>query len=98
GSFPVDSSGTLPDGKTFSSPAEMRTILTSQLPQFSHTLIEKMMTYALGRGLKTYDGRTVDNINRKLAADGYRFQTLVQQIVMSLPFQSRRGEEVAQTK
>ena len=95
GNFDVDSSGTLPSGKTFSSPAEMRAILMSQLPEFSHTLIEKMMTYALGRGLKTYDAGTVDNINRKLAADEYRFQTLIQQIVESLPFQSRRGEEVA---
>jgi hypothetical protein len=95
GNFDVDSSGTLPNGKTFSSPAEMRAILMSQLPEFSHTLIEKMMTYALGRGLNTYDARTVDNINRKLAADEYRFQTLIQQIVESLPFQSRRGEEVA---
>ncbi len=97
GNFPVDSTGTLPDGRKFASPREMRTILTSQLPQFSRTLIEKMMTYALGRGLQAYDRRTVDNINRTLAADGYRFQTLVQQIAESLPFQSRRGEEVAQT-
>jgi len=93
GNFDVDSSGTLPSGKMFSTPAEMRAILMSQLPEFSHTLIEKMMTYALGRGLKTFDAGTVDNINQKLAADGYRFQTLVQQIVESLPFQSRRGEE-----
>jgi hypothetical protein len=97
GNFPVDSSGTLPDGRTFSSPAEMRAILTTQLPQFSRALTEKMLTYALGRGLRTYDSRTVDNINRTLAADGYRFQTLVQQIVESLPFQSRRGEEVTET-
>jgi mono/diheme cytochrome c family protein len=96
GKFPVDSSGTLPDGKIFGSPAEMRAILTSQLPQFSRTLIEKMLTYSLGRGLKTYDGRTVDNMNRELAASGYRFQTLIQQIVQSVPFQSRRGEEVAE--
>jgi adhesin HecA-like repeat protein len=98
GNFPVDSSGTLPDGQKFASPKEMRTILTSQLPQFSHTLIEKMMTYALGRGLKSYDQRTVEDIHKKLAADGYRFQTLIQQIVESLPFQSRRGEEVAEAR
>ena len=96
GNFAVDSSGTLPDGRTFSTPAEMRTILASQLPQFSRTLIEKMMTYALGRGLKAYDRRTVDNIHQTLATEGYRFQTLIQQIVESLPFQSRRGEEVTE--
>jgi hypothetical protein len=95
GKFAVDSSGTLPDGKTFSTPAEMRALLTSQLSQFSRTLIEKMMTYALGRGLKTYDRTTVDNINRTLGADGYRFQTLIQVIVESPAFQLRRGEDVA---
>jgi cytochrome c553 len=93
GSFEVDASGTLPNGKTFSGPAEMRTILSSQLPQFSRALTEKMMTYALGRGLRPYDARTVDAINRTLGAEGYRFQTMIQQIVDSLPFQSRRGEE-----
>jgi hypothetical protein len=98
GNFSVDASGTLPDGKTFSSPKEMRAILTSQLPQFSRTLIEKMMTYALGRGLKNYDRLTVDSIQRTLSADGYRFQTLIEQIVASLPFQSRRGEEVAEIR
>jgi mono/diheme cytochrome c family protein len=94
GNFPVDASGTLPNGKTFSSPAEMRAILTSQLPQFSRTLTEKMLTYALGRGLKSYDGRTVDSINQELERNGYRFQSLVHQIVNSLPFQSRRGERI----
>jgi hypothetical protein len=93
GNFPVDSSGTLPGGKTFSSPAEMRALLTTQTPQFSRTVIEKMMTYALGRGLKPFDRTTVDNISRTLGADGYRFQTLIQLIVDSLPFQSRRGDE-----
>jgi hypothetical protein len=93
GNFPVDSSGTLPGGKTFSSPAEMRALLTAQMPQFSRTVIEKMLTYALGRGLKPFDRTTVDNISRSLGADGYRFQTLIQLIVDSLPFQSRRGDE-----
>jgi hypothetical protein len=68
------------------------------LPQFSGTLIGKMMTYAMGRGLQAYDRRTVDNINQALAGDGYRFQTLIQQIVESLPFQSRRGEGVTEAR
>jgi hypothetical protein len=53
-----------------------------------------MLTYALRRGLKPYDRRTVDGIQRAVAADGYRFRTLVHQIVKSLPFQARRGEDV----
>jgi hypothetical protein len=95
GNFPVDSSGALPDGRTFQGPAELRAVLAAQAPRFSRALTEKMLTYALGRGLRTYDARTVDTINRALVADGYRFQTLVRLIVESLPFQARRGEEVS---
>jgi len=92
GKFPVDSSGTLPSGKSFSSPAELRVLLKEELPDFARCLTEKMLTYSLGRGLEHYDRKTVDEINRKLAASGYRFQKLIQEIVQSLPFQSRRGE------
>ncbi len=94
GNFAVDSSGTLPNGKTFSTPAEMRAVLTSQLPEFSRALIERMLTYALGRGLKPYDDRTIDSINASVAAQGYPFQSMIYEIARSLPFQSRRGEEV----
>jgi hypothetical protein len=94
GDFSIDASGTLPDGRSFSNPAEMRAILLSQLPQFSRTMTEKMLTYALGRGLKPYDRRTVDEIQKTLAAQDYNFQSLILQIVESLPFQARRGEEV----
>jgi hypothetical protein len=92
GTFAVDASGTLPDGQRFSTPGEMRALLVSQLPQFSRTLSERMLTYALGRGLQPYDRRAIEGIHRAVAADGYRFRTVVHQIVRSLPFQSRRGE------
>jgi hypothetical protein len=72
----------------------MRSVLLGDLPQFARCLTEKMMTYALGRGLQPYDSRALDQISRALAADGYRFQTLIHEIVRSLPFQSRRGEAV----
>ena len=93
GKFPVDASGVMPNGKTFNSPAEMRGVFQSLLPQFSRCMVEKMLTYSLGRGLGTYDRRTVDEIDRRLAASGYGFQTLIYEIVRSLPFQSRRGEQ-----
>ena len=92
GKFPVDSSGTLPNGKTFNGPAEMRVLLKADLPDFTRCIIDKMLTYSLGRGLELYDRRTVEGISRKLAESGSRFQTLVFEIVRSLPFQSRRGE------
>ncbi|HVN03595.1 MAG TPA: DUF1592 domain-containing protein [Bryobacteraceae bacterium] len=92
GKFPVDASGTLPNGKTFQTPDQMRALLVAALPQFSHCLTEKMLTYALGRGLKPYDNRTVDGINRDMAASGYRFQSLIYEIVHSEPFQMGRGD------
>jgi hypothetical protein len=99
GKFPIDVSGTFPNGKSFTSPAEMRALLMDETPEFARCVTEKMLTYALGRGLERYDNRTVNEISRNLAAGGYRFQTLIHEIVRSLPFQSRRGEAVkAETK
>jgi hypothetical protein len=94
GDFPVDSSGVLPGGKKFSSPAEMRQILSERMPEFSRTLTEKMLIYALGRGLQRYDRPTVRDITTRLADSGYGLQTLVHEVVRSLPFHSRRGEQV----
>jgi hypothetical protein len=94
GKFTIDSSGTMPNGKSFTNPAEMRTLLRSDLDDFTRCLTEKMLTYSLGRGLERYDRKTVDSITKKLAASDHRFQTLVYEIVRSLPFQQRRGETI----
>jgi hypothetical protein len=92
GKFPIDVGGTMPNGKSFQTAAQMRAILMASMPQVSRCLIEKIMTYALGRGMQTYDNRTIDQINKTVAADDYHFQTLIFEVVRSLPFQSRRGE------
>jgi Protein of unknown function (DUF1585) len=68
------------------------------MPEVARCLTEKLMTYALGRGIEPYDKRALEQIEKNLAADGYRFQTLIHEIVTSLPFQSRRGESAAQPK
>jgi hypothetical protein len=70
----------------------MRTILTERLDEFSRTLTEKMLIYALGRGLERYDRPTVRRITTNVEASGYGLQTLVREVVNSLPFQSRRAE------
>jgi hypothetical protein len=70
----------------------MKVLLKEELPDFARCIIEKMLTYSLGRGLERYDRKTIDDIGRKLSASGYKFQTLIDGIVTSLPFQSRRGE------
>jgi mono/diheme cytochrome c family protein len=95
GNFPVDSTGALPSGKAFATPAEMRNVLTTGLPEFSQCLTQKMLTYALERGLEPYDRRTEADIQRQLAASNYSFQTLIYGIVHSLPFQQSRGEAPA---
>ena len=92
GKFPVDASGMLPNGQAFTSAGEMRALLAAQLPQFSRALTEKMFVYALRRGLHASDRASVNGVTKALAADGYRFRTLVHEIVNSLPFRYRRGE------
>jgi len=96
GNFPVDSSGVLPNGKTFTTPAQMREVLSSQMPEFSRALIERMLTYALGRGVKGFDEPVLTKIQAVVAADGYRFQPIIREIVKSLPFTARRGEATLQ--
>jgi mono/diheme cytochrome c family protein len=92
GKYPIDASGKLPDGRTFGGPAEMKTILKGDRDAFALAITEKLLTYALGRGLERYDRRTVKAIAESLAARGYRFSALVDAIVTSPAFQMRRGE------
>jgi mono/diheme cytochrome c family protein len=97
GNFPIDSSGVLPSGRSFSNPAEMREILIELLPDFSRSLTEKLLIYSLGRGLERYDKPTVRDITTRLAAGDYGLQTLILEVVRSLPFQSRRAEGETET-
>jgi hypothetical protein len=92
GKFPVDAGGTLPNGKSFTTPAQMTVLLKADLPDFARCLTEKMLIYSLGRGLQPYDRRTVDSIVKQVTASDYKFQALLYSVVRSLPFQSRRGE------
>jgi cytochrome c5 len=99
GKFPVDVGGTMPNGKSFETAAQMRTVLEgNSMPQITRCLTEKVMTYALGRGMQPYDNRTLSQITKTVEADGLHFQTLIYEVVHSLPFQSRRGELVTERK
>ncbi|QDU45954.1 hypothetical protein Mal52_44510 [Symmachiella dynata] len=89
--FDVDASGTLPDGQTFNGPAELLTILKASRGEFSRCLTEKMLTYALGRGLEYYDKCAVDSICEALAKDDYKFTTMFLEIAKSDPFRNRRN-------
>ena len=94
GKVPVDASGVLPDGRRFTGPEELRTILTADREAFSRALTSKLLTYALGRGLEPYDTSTVRLIASRLPEHDYRFSGLVLEIVNSLPFQSRRSRDI----
>jgi hypothetical protein len=91
GESPVDSSGEL-RGRKFSGPLQMIQILKEEKDLFARTLTEKMLTYALGRGLEPYDNCNVDAVAKRVAAKGHRFSALVTEVVMSEPFRMRRGD------
>lgn len=86
----IDASGKLPDGTKFTGPNELKKILlTANRDEFVATVTEKLLTYALGRGLEHYDSPTVRSIMRETVADNYRLPALISAIVKSPPFQMR---------
>lgn len=91
GSLPIDPSGVLPDGRKFNGPSELRSIISAEREAFADGLAEKMMIYALGRGLERYDKPELRKISARMAASGYRFSSLVLGIAESLPFRQRRA-------
>ena len=92
GKFPVDASGKFPDGKEFNGSAQMKSLLIGNMPEFTRCVTEKMLTYALGRGVESFDRLTVQNVVRDTAQHDYKLQSLILAIVHSAPFQQRRGE------
>jgi hypothetical protein len=94
GNFPIDSSGTLPDGRSFEGPGGFKEILMADRDAFAQALTSKMLTFALGRGLERYDRRTVKKIAESLPESDYSLSRLVLEIVKSQPFQMRnRGDQ-----
>ncbi|MEP6715261.1 MAG: DUF1592 domain-containing protein [Terriglobia bacterium] len=92
GKFPIDSSGTLPDGRSFNGPEELENILLANRDDFAAAMTDKMLTYALGRGLEPADRPTVKAIARQVDQNQYRISSLVQGIVDSAAFQKRKGD------
>ena len=89
----IDASGVLPDGTAFDGVAELRAALVRRPERFVTTVTEKLLTYALGRGLEYYDMPAVRKIVNAAARDEYRFQSIVLGIVNSYPFLNRRVEQ-----
>jgi hypothetical protein len=95
GSFLIDPSGSLPSGESFAGPKQFKGFLLDKKDQFTRSLTEKLLTYALGRGLDPDDACEVDRIAAEVAKDGYRFSRLVVEIVTSVPFRMREGREAS---
>jgi hypothetical protein len=91
GKFPIDSSGVLPDGRTFQGADGLKTILAENRDVFAECLAEKMLTYALGRGLSRDDKPAVRQIVSRMAGGEYRFSSLVEGIVNSPSFLKPQG-------
>ena len=91
GLHPVDPSGELPDGRSFKGPAELKTILKGREEEFRRCFAEKMLTYAIGRGLEHYDACAVQRISRECAENGNRFSVIVTEIVLSPAFRQRES-------
>ena len=92
GGVPVDAAGGLPDGSTFTGAAGLRLALLRNPELFVTTTTEKLLTYALGRGMEDADAPAVRGIVRTARGDDYRFSSLVLGIVNSTPFQMRRSQ------
>jgi hypothetical protein len=82
----IDATARLPAGREFRGPEGLRGVLRARRDAFARCLAEKMLTYALGRGLARSDRRAVDHIITRLKAEDYRFSALVLAVVESQPF------------
>ena len=89
---PVDATGTLPSGAPFDGPGELRDALLRDPSLFVEVVTERLLTYALGRGVEHYDNPAVRAIRREAARHDYRFSALIMGIVESVPFQMRRTQ------
>jgi hypothetical protein len=88
----IDSVGKLPDGTTLDGPESLRRMLFNRKGDFAYCLTEKLLTYALGRGMEAYDRCTVKEIAEAAEKDGFKFSALMMAIVKSDAFQKRRGK------
>jgi len=92
GKHPIDATGELPDGDRFSGPMELLDVIQRRKAQFHRALAERMLTYALGRGLEYYDKCAIDETLKRMEQRGNRFSALVEGIVLSDCFQMRSRE------
>ena len=93
GKFPINAAGTLPDGTFFDGPVDLKKLLLERKRDFVRCLSEKILTYALGRGIEYYDDCALEDIVKAVEADSYRFSRLVLEVVRSVPFRMKRSQQ-----
>ncbi len=94
---PVDNSGELPSGQKFTGPGELKALLAQRKDEFTRNVAERMMSYALGRGIEQGDWLAIRQISKAVASSGYKSQELVLGIVRSPQFNFRRPAEPPKT-
>jgi hypothetical protein len=90
---PIDSKAKLPDGTVMNGPLDLRKVLLDHSDEFLTTVTERLLTYALGRGLEAYDAPAVREVKREAKQADYRFASLIEGIVTSTPFQMRMAHD-----
>lgn len=91
GGKPVDAKGELPDGTTFEGPDQLKAVLLQKKSLFVRNLTNKMLGYALGRGLTLKDSCVVDSIVAEVERNNYSAHSLINSVVMSMPFRYQTG-------
>ncbi|HZE98505.1 MAG TPA: DUF1592 domain-containing protein, partial [Planctomycetota bacterium] len=94
GNFDIDPAGTLPDGTGIKGVGDLKKVILAKKDLFARCLIEKMLIYALGRGVEPYDDRAIDKALASVSKGGYKFSAVVAEIAKSDPFRLRRGKSV----
>lgn len=95
GNLPIDASSVMYDGSPISGPADLRKFFVKYSDQFVRVVTEKLLTYALGRGLEYYDMPVVRSVVREASGDDYRLSSLILAVVKSDPFlMNMKNEEV----
>lgn len=89
---PIEATGTLPDGRSFNGPAELRQILLERAPELRRCIANKLLTFALGRGLEYFDECTLIDVTQTMEREGDTFRSAVMSIVLSRPFRMQSAE------
>jgi len=86
----INSSGNLPNGGKFSSPAELKNLLGQRKPELARNLTERLMAFALGRQLEGYDEIVIDKLMITIAKQDYRMRTMITEVISSYLFTHRK--------